>query len=46
MTDKEKFISIIKQSLKGSLTCNMVDKLAHKIADGLVLNGMKFEEVD
>lgn len=46
MTDKEKFISIIKQSLKGSLTCNMVDKLAERIADGLVLNGAKIEGGD
>ena len=46
MTERDKFISIIKKSLHGVLPCNQVDKLAHKIADGLVLNGAKIEEVD
>ena len=46
MTERDKFISIIKKSLHGFLPCNQVDKLAERIADGLVLNGAKFKEVD
>lgn len=43
---KEKIIEIVKNSMCGVLPVNMTDKLAIRIADGLVLNGAKFKEVD
>ena len=46
MTERDKFISIIKKSLHGVLPCNQVDRLAERIADGLVLNGAKIEGGD
>ena len=43
MQEREKIIKIVRRSLIGILPMHMVDKLAHKIADGLVLNGAKFD---
>ena len=44
MNEREKIIKIVKKCLIGILPMHMVDKITHKIADGLVLNGMKLED--
>ena len=39
MTEREKFIQVIKHSLSGWLNCHIIRKIAPLIADGLIENG-------
>ena len=39
MTERERFIQVIKHSLSGWLNCHIIRKIAPLIADGLSENG-------
>ena len=46
MHERTKILKIVRSSLIGILPTHVVDKLAIRITDGLLLNGAKFKEVD
>lgn len=39
LTERERFIQVIKRSLSGWLNCHIIRKIAPMIADGLIENG-------
>lgn len=44
MNDYEKLLAIIKQSLSGVLPCYLVGRIAERVADALVVEGVCVRE--
>ena len=44
MTNYEKLLTIIKRSLGGVLPCHLVGRIAERVADALIADGISLRE--